>query len=56
MHETKITKKNILLDSTQFSESIDIKITKIGVVVQKILNYKDWMNFCLKTEKQKIVG
>ena len=41
------------MDSTHFCESIDTKITKIGVVVKKILNFKDWMNFCLKTEKQK---
>ena len=38
------------------SESIDIKITKFGVVVQKIWIFEVWVNFCLKnrkTEKDK---
>ena len=41
------------MDSTRFYESRDIKITKFGVVVQKILNFKDWMNFCLKQKNRR---
>ena len=47
------------MDSTYFSESIDIKITKFGVVVQKIWIIEVWVIFCLKnreTEKIKKIG
>ena len=46
-------KQTALLNSTHFSESIGIKITGFGGVVQEIWKLQDLMIFCLKTEKQK---